>query len=135
MNPSNNQSAGVSLPVSTDGQTSGVSSSNNNPGVPPPTPSNQATPATLPLATIPLPLPATPSSSPPLSQQPLQTATAQALSFQVADDKDVIEPEWVNKAKSIVDQTSDDPYKQSEELTVFKADYMQKRYNKTIKLK
>jgi hypothetical protein len=50
------------------------------------------------------------------------------------DDSDLIEKEWVNKAKQIVEKTRDDPYKQSQELTVVKADYMKKHYNKTIKL-
>ena len=52
----------------------------------------------------------------------------------VVDDGDLIEKEWVEKAKQIVDKTRDDPHKQSEELTVFKADYMKKRYNKDIKV-
>jgi hypothetical protein len=51
-----------------------------------------------------------------------------------ADDTDLIEKEWVTKAKQIVERTRDDPHRQSEELTVFKADYLQKRYNKTIKV-
>lgn len=50
------------------------------------------------------------------------------------DDGDLIEKEWVEKAKQIVEKNRDDPYKQSEELTVFKADYMKKRYNKDIKV-
>ncbi len=50
-----------------------------------------------------------------------------------ADDGDVIEREWVNKAKAIVEQTKDDPYKQSEELKLLKSEYLQKRYNKTLK--
>lgn len=58
-----------------------------------------------------------------------QTATGAG-----ADDKDLIEKEWVERAKRIVEQTRDDPYKQSEELTVVKADYMKTHYNKTIKL-
>ena len=53
---------------------------------------------------------------------------------QSIDDGDLIEKEWVEKAKAIVDRNRYDPYKQNEELTVFKADYMQKRYNKSIKL-
>jgi len=52
----------------------------------------------------------------------------------VADDTDLIEKEWVNKAKQIVEQTREDPYNQSKELTKFKAEYMQKRYNKALKL-
>mgnify|MGYP000872293878 FL=1 len=48
---------------------------------------------------------------------------------------DLIEKEWVSKAKQIVEQTRDDPYRQSEGLTAVKVDYMKKRYNKTIKQK
>ena len=51
-----------------------------------------------------------------------------------ANDVDLIEKEWVQKVKSIVDQTKDDPFEQSKQLTLLKADYMQKRYNKSIKL-
>jgi len=51
-----------------------------------------------------------------------------------ADDQDLIEKEWVHKAKQIVEKTRDDPYIQSKELTKFKADYMQKRYNKSLKM-
>jgi hypothetical protein len=50
----------------------------------------------------------------------------------VADDGDVIEKEWVMKAKRIVDQTRQDPYKQTKELHKFRAEYMKKRYNKVI---
>jgi len=52
----------------------------------------------------------------------------------VKDDGDLIEKEWVDKAKKIVENNRHDPFKQSEELTVFKADYMKKRYNKNIKV-
>ena len=52
----------------------------------------------------------------------------------VADDNDLIEKEWVNKAKEIVEKTKEDPYTQSKELTKFKSDYMLKRYNKELKL-
>jgi hypothetical protein len=46
----------------------------------------------------------------------------------------LIEKEWVDKAKKIVEHTRDDPYRQSEELTVVKAEYMKKRYDKTVKV-
>jgi len=62
-------------------------------------------------------------------------APATGTALPIKDDGDLIEKEWVNKAKQIVEHTREDPYKQSEELTVFKADYMKQRYNKTIKLK
>jgi hypothetical protein len=51
----------------------------------------------------------------------------------VADDVDVIEKEWVAKAKDIVAKTKNDPHQQSVQLTVFKHDYMKKRYGKDIK--
>ena len=52
----------------------------------------------------------------------------------VADDRDLIEKEWVDKAKKIIENNREDPYKQSNEMTVFKADYIEKRYNKEIKV-
>lgn len=51
-----------------------------------------------------------------------------------AADSDLIEKEWVMKAKQIVEHTAEDPYKQQEELSKIKADYMKKRYNKDIGL-
>ena len=52
----------------------------------------------------------------------------------IADDNDLIEKEWVSKAKKIIEATREDPYAQSKEITEFKADYMKKRYNKNIKV-
>jgi hypothetical protein len=51
-----------------------------------------------------------------------------------AEDTDLIEREWVDKAKEIVAQTSHDPYLQNKEMNRVRADYMKKRYNKDIKL-
>jgi hypothetical protein len=51
----------------------------------------------------------------------------------VADDVDVIEKEWVEKAKDIVSKTRHNPYLQSVGLTNIKYDYMHKRYGKEIK--
>jgi hypothetical protein len=52
----------------------------------------------------------------------------------VADDSDLIEKAWVEKAKEIVGRTKDDPYLQNREINKFKADYIKKRYNKDIKV-
>jgi len=52
----------------------------------------------------------------------------------VADDLDLIEKEWVTKAKGIVEQTKHDPYNQNKEMNLFKADYMKKRYNRDVKV-
>ena len=50
-----------------------------------------------------------------------------------AADIDLIEKEWVLKAKAIVVHTHGDPYKQNKEINKIKADYIKKRYNKDIK--
>ncbi len=50
-----------------------------------------------------------------------------------ADDSDVIEKEWVTKAKVIVDKTRNNPSEQSNELSKFKAEYLKKRFNKEAK--
>lgn len=121
--------------------------SNETPGglqlpVPQPAPGGQAPAAgqpgpgqPLPPMTLPLP-PTMPQQTSPAGpaaggDEPLPTATAPI----VDDGGDLIEKEWVNRAKQIVARTRDDPYKQSEELTVFRADYMKKHFGKTIKLK
>lgn len=52
----------------------------------------------------------------------------------IAEDLDLIEREWVHKAKEIVEETKDDPYKQAAEMNKMKADYLKKRYNIEIKL-
>ncbi len=52
----------------------------------------------------------------------------------IADDSDLIEKEWVQRAKQIVAATKDDPFKQNKELNRFKADYLKKRYNKDVKI-
>lgn len=52
----------------------------------------------------------------------------------VADDVDVIEKEWVDKAKKIVSSTKEDPHAQEQHVSKLQADYLMKRYNKQIKL-
>lgn len=96
---------------------------------PSPEPTNQPT-TTVPVS-IPLPTPPLMPTAPPQSGV---ATTTQVSILSADDDSDLIEKEWVDRAKQIVERNRDDPYKQSEELTVFKADYMKKRYNKTVKL-
>lgn len=52
---------------------------------------------------------------------------------QIADDGDLIEKEWVDRAKRIVEHTRHDPHQQNKEMNSMKADYLKKRYNKDIK--
>lgn len=49
-----------------------------------------------------------------------------------AADTDLIEKEWVDKAKQIVEHTAEDPFTQQQELSKMKVDYMKKRYNKDV---
>lgn len=65
------------------------------------------------------------------TSQPVPVADDAAL---MADDADLIEKEWVARAKSVVEQTKADPFVQNKELNKVKADYIKKRYNRDIKV-
>jgi hypothetical protein len=80
---------------------------------------------------IPVTTPQTPPLADPSTQQP-QGSISQMSAGLAAQDADLIEKEWVVRAKSIVAQTQDDPYKQKNEMSKIKADYIKKRFNKTI---
>lgn len=54
---------------------------------------------------------------------------------QMAEDLDLIEKEWVKKAKDIVNATFGDPYTQNKQISKMKVEYIKKRYNKVIKLR
>jgi len=88
----------------------------------------EAAPAPMPTA-----IPAI-SNPAPVNLQHTDVSSTTGPTPAIADDNDLIEKEWVLKAKEIVAKTKDDPYRQNKEMNVVKADYMQKRYNKTIKL-
>jgi len=51
-----------------------------------------------------------------------------------AEDSDLIEKEWVERAKQIVAHTKHDPHEQQKALSLMKADYMKKRYNRDVKV-
>ena len=50
----------------------------------------------------------------------------------VAADEDLIEREWVDKVKKIIALTKDNPYERNRVITQLQADYLKKRYNKTL---
>ncbi len=98
-----------------------------------------------------LPSPASPvrpdtasSSIPPLQQpvEPPVPVSPEALAHNplafntpaTAEDADLIEKEWVVKAKEIIDRTKRDPHLQTKEMSKFKAGYLQKRVGKGLKL-
>ncbi len=69
-----------------------------------------------------------------LAQQIGATTTRSQGMPAIADDVDLIEREWVHKAKEIVEHTKGDPHAQNKEMNKAKADYLKKRYNKDLKL-
>ncbi len=69
-----------------------------------------------------------------IQQQVVTQAVADDVSGLQADDVDLIERAWVEKAKAIVRSTHGDPYSQNKELSKVKADYIKKRYSKDIKV-
>ena len=51
---------------------------------------------------------------------------------QVAADEDLIEKEWVDKAKQIITETKEDPHLREKEVGKLQADYLKKRYGKDL---
>ncbi|CAN5163197.1 hypothetical protein BH09PAT3_BH09PAT3_2910 [soil metagenome] len=81
-------------------------------------------------------MPNPPAGAAPLaSSMPTQAAptTPSSGAPELADDGDLIEKEWVAKVKQVLAATAHDPLEQSKQFTELKADYMQKRYGKSIK--
>lgn len=50
----------------------------------------------------------------------------------VAADEDLIEKEWVDKAKEIIQQTAGDPHARTEKVNELQRSYLQKRYGKVV---
>lgn len=63
-----------------------------------------------------------------------QPQVAPAYAAVATDDEDLIANEWVIRAKSIISRTRDNPHAQKQELSKIKAEYIEKRYDKKIKL-
>lgn len=79
--------------------------------------------------------PAQPFLPTPTQAQPAPPAVqSQIGNPMVAGDDDLIEKEWVDKAKNIIQQTRSDPYAQEKEVSKLQADYIKKRYGKDVKL-
>lgn len=82
---------------------------------------NQQIPGAMP-AVLPAPvIIAEPVANSPASDSPI-----------VAADEDLIEKEWVDKAKQIITATKDDPYRREQEIKRLQLDYVRKRYGKDI---
>lgn len=81
-----------------------------------------------PIAILPVPtvtLPADDNASTALPQVQDDTPTT-------ASDNDQIEKEWVDKAKKVIAETRDDPYRREQEVGKLQADYIYKRYGRKL---
>ena len=86
----------------------------------------ESTPPVLPA--LPTPLQAAQDDS--SASQPALIAD-DAISLDAAD-QDLIEKEWVEKAKRIINETRDDPYKREQEVSKLQIEYIRKRYGREI---
>ncbi len=71
----------------------------------------------------------------PVATAPADDASPVSLSDDtplVANDDDLIEKEWVDKAKKIIVATRDDPHRREQEVGKLQADYLLKRYGKEL---
>lgn len=84
------------------------------------------TPMPAPPPMMPLPVPA------PVVAAPSTTPLAPDDTPVLAGDDDLIEKEWVDKAKRIILDTKNDPYRREQEVNRLQADYLRKRYGKEL---
>lgn len=82
-----------------------------------------ATPA---MPVLPVPVPPAVMPTPPPAVVNSTTAPV------VAADEDLIEKEWVDRAKQIIEQTKDDPFRREQEVNKLQADYLRKRYGREL---
>lgn len=61
-----------------------------------------------------------------------QKPTTDSAGPTIANDDDLIEKEWVNKAKDIIAKTQDNPYQREKEVSQLQVDYLRKRYGKEL---
>src|SRR4051812_32935662 len=110
MNPNHNESMQLPPPIMEQGQDMpGDSGAEKAPGGETAPQPAQALSTQLPSIPVPMPQQATP-----VSQDNNVVPATSTAGLPIKDDGDLIEKEWVNKAKQIVESNRDDPYKQSE---------------------
>lgn len=122
-------------PENTQVQPAPASNPENNPNV-----SGEVNPEIMPQALAKQPAqqiqavqdPQTTAATPDPAQS-TDASTDQSGNPLIADDVDVIEKEWVDRAKEVVNKTKEDPRQQEKEVSKLQADYLAKRYNKNIK--
>ena len=86
-------------------------------------------------AEMPGPVPVIPVLPGPVPVIPDPAQQAQGVATDApatAADEDLIEKEWVDKAKKIIEETKDDPYKREQQIGQLQRDYIKKRYGREI---
>ena len=76
-----------------------------------------------------IPIPATSVAQPSVTDD--ATSPVFALPT-VANDDDLIEKEWVDRAKRVLAETKDDPYRREQEVSRLQTDYLLKRYGRDL---
>ena len=71
--------------------------------------------------------------TPAIPSRPVKNGQGSVAMPDVADDVDVIEMEWVKKAKQLIQDTKDDPHAQEQAMEQLQIEYLRKRYGKEIK--
>jgi hypothetical protein len=83
----------------------------------------------------PVPLPPVQSVPDPTGPQAITSdGVAQQPVSRPTTDIDKIDKEWVDRAKAIIAQTKGDPFVQKNEVSKVKAAYIEKRFNKKLKV-
>ena len=67
------------------------------------------------------------------SMKPATLPQSSSITPSMAADNDLIEKDWVEAAKRIINDNKQDPYMQSKAMTALRQDYMKKRYGKDIR--
>ena len=75
-----------------------------------------------------VPLPPPPAALPVITVPVVDDSVGPVL----ASDDDVIEKEWVDKAKKIITETQNDPFRREQEVNKLQTDYLRKRYGKEL---
>lgn len=70
--------------------------------------------------------------TPVVADEPVADASAVSDMPITANDDDLIEKEWVEKAKKIVAETHDDPYRREAAVNRLQRDYLMKRYGREL---
>lgn len=69
--------------------------------------------------------------APVITNEPVAQDTTVRDTILIVND-DLIEKEWVNKAKQIVSETRDNPYQREVDVNKLQSDYLKKRYGKEL---